>query len=150
MEYINDLLKKRNLGQLVLVVLFVIYLLMGLEIPEPFATIIDTQLGKIIIALIALMLFAYSNPILGILGLVVAYTLIQNATATTGLGALAKYAPTEEKKWSPFNARHQFPYTLEQEIVKKMASTKFNPTYVKAPYKPILNDTHDASYVNDM
>jgi hypothetical protein len=150
MEQINDLLKKRNMPQLLLVVLFIIYLVMGFETPEPLATIIDTPLGKIIVALMALILFAYSNPILGILGIIVAYVLIQSATEKTGLGALAKYAPTEEKKWSPFNARHQFPYTLEQEIVKKMASTKFNPTYVKAPYKPILNDTHDASYVNDM
>jgi hypothetical protein len=150
MEQINDLLKKRNMPQLLLVILFIIYLVMGYEIPEPLATIIDTPLGKIIVTLMALILFAYSNTILGILGIIVAYVLIQSATEKTGLGALAKYAPTEEKKWSPFNARHQFPYTLEQEMVKKMASTKFNPTYVKAPYKPVLNDTHDASYVNDM
>jgi hypothetical protein len=150
MEYIDDLLKKRNMGQLVLVFLFVLYLLMGTQTPEPLANMIDTPFGKVLVVLIALMLFAYSNPILGILGLVVAYTLIQSATQTTGLGALERYKPTEEKKWSPFNARHQFPYTLEQEVVKKMASTQFNPTYVKAPYRPILDDTHDASYLNTM
>lgn len=150
MEYIQDLLKKRNMSQLVLVILFIIYILMGYETPEVLANIIDTPLGKILVALFALILFAYSNPILGVLGLIVAYTLIQSATAKTGLAALEEYAPTEEKKWTPFSPRHQFPYTLEQEVVKKMASTQFNTDYVKAPYRPILDDTYDASYLNTM
>jgi hypothetical protein len=150
MKYIEDLLKKRNMAQLVLVVLFIIYLSMGYDTPDMLANIIDTSFGKLLVALFALLLFAYSNPILGVLGLVVAYRLIQSATAKTGLAALDEYAPTEEKKWSPFNARHQFPYTLEQEIVKQMASTKFNSSYVKAPYKPMLDDTHDASYISEM
>jgi hypothetical protein len=150
MEYIQDLLKKRNMSQLILVILFIIYLLMGYETPEMIANVVDTPFGKVLVALFALILFAYSNPILGVLGLVVAYRLIQSATATTGLAALEQYAPTEEKKWTPFTPRHQFPYTLEQEIVKKMASNEFNTNYVKAPYRPMLDDTHDASYVNDM
>jgi hypothetical protein len=147
MQYIDNLLEKRNMSQLMLVVLFIIYLVIGLQMPDPLATVIDSPVGKIIVSLIALLLFGYSNPILGVLGIMVAYQLIKSSSEKTGMAALEKYYPTEEKKWSPFNAIHQFPYTLEQEVVKQMASQKFNANYVKAPYRPMLDDTHDASLI---
>ena len=147
MQYIDNLLEKRNMSQLILVILFVIYLVMGLQMPDSVANVIDSPIGKIIVALMALMLFGYSNPILGVLGIMVAYHLIKSSSEKTGLAALEKYYPTEEKKWSPFTPIHQFPYTLEQEVVKQMASQKFNANYVKAPYRPMLDDTHDASLI---
>jgi hypothetical protein len=150
MDNFNDLLKKRNMPELVLIVLFIIYLAMGYETPEVIANLIDTPFGKVLVVLFALLLFAYSNPILGILGLLVAYKLIQSATSITGTAALEKYYPTEEKKWSPFTPAHQFPYTLEQEMVKKMASTDFNTTLVKTPYSPVMDDIHDASYLSEL
>jgi hypothetical protein len=148
MEYINNLLEKRNMSQLILAILFIIYLVMGLKMPDPVANMIDSSAGKIVVALIALLLFGYSNPILGVLGILVAYQLIKASSEKTGMAALEKYYPTEEKKWSPFTATHQFPYTLEQEVVKEMASQKFNDNFVKAPYRPMLDDTHDASLIS--
>ena len=147
MEYLNELLEKRNMPQLVLVILFIIYLLMGYKTPEGVATMIDSSFGKVIVALFALLLFAYSNPILGVLGIFVAYQIIRGASIRTGMAALEQYYPTEEKKWSPFTKQHQFPYTLEQEIVKQMAPQKFNTEYVKATYAPTLDDTYDAEYI---
>jgi hypothetical protein len=148
MEYINNLLEKRNMSQLILAILFIIYLVMGLKMPDSVANMIDSSAGKIVVALIALLLFGYSNPILGVLGILVAYQLIKASSEKTGMAALEKYYPTEEKKWSPFTATHQFPYTLEQEVVKEMASQKFNDNFVKAPYRPMLDDTHDASLIS--
>ena len=147
MEFINNLLEKRNMSQLMLVVLFIIYLIMGYKIPDQLARVIDSSAGKIVVALIALLLFGYSNPILGVLGILVAYHLIKGSSEKTGMAALEQFYPTEEKKWSPFTAIHQFPYTLEQEVVKEMASQKFNANFVKAPYRPMLDDTHDASSI---
>jgi hypothetical protein len=147
MQYIDNLLEKRNMSQLMLVILFIIYLVMDFKMPDLVANIIDSQGGKIVVALVALLLFGYSNPILGVLGIMVAYHLIKSSSEKTGMAALEKYYPTEEKKWSPFTAIHQFPYTLEQEVVKQMASQKFNANYVKAPYRPMLDDTHDASLI---
>ena len=147
MEFLNELLEKRNMSQLVLVVLFIIYLLMGYKTPASVASMIDSTVGKIVVALIALLLFAYSNPILGVLGIFVAYQLVRGASIKTGMAGLEEYYPTEGKKWSPFTPAHQFPYTLEQEMVKKMAPQKFNTNYVKATYKPTLEDTYDAASV---
>ena len=147
MEYFNELLEKRNMSQLVLVILFIIYLVMGFKTPDSVASMIDTTFGKIVVALMALLLFAYSNPILGVLGIFVAYQLVRGASIKTGMAALEAYYPTEEKKWTPFTPANQFPYTLEQEVVKKMAPQKFNTNYVKATYKPTLDETYDAASV---
>ena len=147
MEYIDKLFEKRNMSQLVLVILFLIYLILGLKMPDSVANIIDSSVGKIVVCIAALLLFGYSNPILGVLGILVAYQLIKSSSEKTGMAALEKYYPTEEKKWSPFTPTHQFPYTLEQEVVKQMASQKFNSNFVQAPYSPVLDDTHDASII---
>jgi hypothetical protein len=145
MDYFRDLFTKKHMPELVLSVLLALYLVMGYQVPEGVATMIDSTVGKIVVVVVALMLFAYSNPVLGILALLVAYQLIKGASVKTGMAGLEEYYPTEAKKWSPFTPTHQFPYTLEQEVVKKMTTQKFNTEYVKAPFRPTLDDTHDAS-----
>jgi hypothetical protein len=98
MEYFN----KKHMPELLLSVLFVVYLVMDFKMPESVATIIDTPIGKIAVGLVALLLFGYSNPVLGVLALLVAYQMIRRASVKTGMAGLEEYYPTEEKKWSPF------------------------------------------------
>ncbi len=148
MDYFGTLFEKKNMPELVLVVLFALYLILGYQIPEGVANIVDSTIGKIIVVVVALMLFAYSNPVLGVLALLVAYQLIKSSSVKTGMAGLEEYYPTEAKKWGSFTPAHQFPYTLEQEVVKNMTTQKFNTEYVKAPYRPTLDDTHDASPLN--
>ena len=145
MDSLKDLFTKKNMPELVLVSLFVLYLVMGYQMPEQVATIVDSTIGKIVVVLVALMLFSHSKPILGILALLVAYQLIKSASVKTGMAGLEEYYPTESKKWTPFTPTNQFAYTLEQEVVKKMTTQKFNTEYVKAPFRPVLDDTHDAA-----
>lgn len=140
-----DYFDKKHMPELVLSVLFVLYLVVGFKLPDGVATMIDSTAGKISVVLVALMLFAYSNPVLGVLALLVAYQLVKSASVKTGMAALEEYYPTEAKKWSPFTPIHQFPYTLEQEVVKNMTTQKFNTEYVKAPFRPTLDDIHDAA-----
>jgi hypothetical protein len=89
------------------------------------------------------------HPILAVLALFVAFDLIRRSTLTTGLDALQKFAPSEEKKSSQFSAFNQFPYTLEQEVVAKMAPVMQSGSSIsQASFKPLLDDLHDASPVN--
>ena len=147
MNIFKNLFETKNLNQLILVILFIIYLIFRVRMPLPVANIIDNVYSKIIIAILALILLAYSNPILGILGLLVAYELIKRSAMQSGNSALDKYYPTEEKKWSPFSATNQFPYTLEQEVVKNMAPV-VNPANNKALYSPVLDNLYDAAPIN--
>jgi hypothetical protein len=149
MDHFSNLFKKQKMGELVLIILFIIYLIMGYKTPEPIANAVDTLVGKIVILFIVISLFVYTNPILAVLGLFVAFDLIRRSTMTTGIDALKKYQPSEEKKMSQFTAYNQFPYTLEQEMVKKMAPiVQSGSTLKKASYRPLLENLYDASPVN--
>ena len=145
MEFVNELFEKRNMPQLVMIALFLVYLIMGYKMPDHFAGAVDTTLGKILVVMASLMLFAYSNPILGVIGIMVAYQLIRSAGEKTGTSALDRLRSVQSKKWSPFTETNQFPYTLEQEVVKQMTTQNFNENYVKPPYAPLIEDTYDAS-----
>jgi hypothetical protein len=136
-------------SEIVLIVLFIIYLTLGLKTPQPIANVIDTLVGKIVIFIIVIFLFMHANPILAILSLFVAYDLIRRSSMTTGIDSLKKYAPSENKKMSQFTAYNQFPYTLEQEVVAKMAPIiKSGMSINQSSYKPMLDNLHDASPIN--
>jgi hypothetical protein len=149
MDSFSELFKKEHISELVLAILFIIYLIMGYKTPEPIATMVDTLVGKITIIIIVIYMFINLNPILAVLALFVGFDLIRRSSITTGIDALKKYAPSEEKKQSQFTAYNQFPYTLEQEVVKKMAPIiQSGSSLTTASYKPILENLYDASPVN--
>ena len=149
MESFSSLLKKEHMGELVLVVLFIIYLIMGSKTPEPVAGMVDTLVGKIVIIITIIYLFMHANPILAVLALFVGFDLIRRSSMATGIDALQRFAPSEEKKASQFTAFNQFPYTLEQEVVAKMAPVmKSGSSLSQASYKPLLDNLYDASPLN--
>ena len=148
MEGFSELFKKENMSQLALAILFIIYLIMGYKTPEPVANVVDTLVGKIVILITVVALFMHANPILAVLSLFVAFDLMRRSSEETGIDALKKYLPTEEKKSSQFTAFNQFPYTLEQEVVKKMAPIVQSGSSLSKPsYKPLLENLHDASAI---
>jgi len=150
MDSFQNSFKKKNMGELLLGILFIIYLIMGYKTPTFLANVVDNIYGKVVVILAALLLFANTNPILGVLGFFVAYMLITNSEKVTGTFGLNNYLPTEKKKYTALTKYNQFPYTLEQEVVKKMAplnkaDTSGSNTYT---FNPVLDDLHDAAPVN--
>ena len=146
MDNFKNLFQKDNLGELSLTILFIIYLIMGYKLPHEVSNRISTPIGKIGVILIAISLFIYCNPILGIIALFVAFDLIMRSRATTGIDALKQYGPSQARMDSQFNAMNQFPYTLEQEVVKKMAPIPYtNSLTHQVSFTPLLNNLHDAS-----
>lgn len=146
MKVLNELFQKNHNTELILVIVFILYLVLGLKTPDIVANLVDNLIGKITIILIVLYLFLYANPILAVLSAFVAFDLMRRSSETTGIDALKKYAPSEEKKMSQFTAFNQFPYTLEQEVVAKMAPLVHNSYPINnASYKPMLNKLYDAS-----
>ena len=149
MESFKGFLKKEHMGEFILIVLMIIYLILGFKTPEMIATMVDNVIGKVVIILIVIYLFMHANPILAVLAALVAFDLMRRSNDATGLGALSAYAPSEKKKMSQFTAFNQFPYTLEQEVVAKMAPIVRSGSSLTPPsYKPLLDNLHDASPIN--
>lgn len=148
MDSFKELLKREHMGEFVLIVLMIIYLVMGFRTPELIAHMVDHIIGKVVIIVIIVYLFMYSHPILAVVAALVAFDLMRRSSESTGLGALQAYAPSEEKKMSQFTAFNQFPYTLEQEVVAKMAPiVRSGSSLSGASYKPVLDNLYDASPV---
>jgi len=149
MNTLTELFKKEHTGEFILIILIIIYLILGFKTPEIIAVMIDNVIGKVVIILIVIYLFMHANPILAVLAALVAFDLMRRSNDVTGLGALAAYAPSEKKKMSQFTAFNQFPYTLEQEVVAKMAPiVRSGSSLNAASYKPLLDNLYDAAPLN--
>ena len=145
----NKLFKQQKMEEVVLSVIFLIFIFSDFKPPELVSSVIDTFFGKLIVILFTISLFFYVNPILSVLGVFVAFFLIKRSSIVNGSFGLQYYMPSEEKKTSQFTAFNQFPYTLEQEIVKKMAPIhKIEFMESKPTFKPLLDNLHDASMLS--
>jgi hypothetical protein len=112
---------------------------------------VDSLVGKIVMFVVVIYLFLHANPLLAVLALFAAFDLMRRSSVATGIDALQKFAPSEEKRTSQFTAYNQFPYTLEQEVVAKMAPmVSAGSSLTQASYKPLLDNLYDASPVTKM
>jgi hypothetical protein len=149
MNSFSSLLKKEHRSQLILTIILIVYLILGLQTPQPVAFLVNNMVGKIVIFLIVIYMFLHMNPILAVISLVAAFDLIRRSSNTVYNNLLQTYIPSEENKMGQFTAFNQFPYTLEQEVVKKMAPIVQSGSVLnKASYQPLLDNLYDASPVN--
>ena len=145
----NQLYERKNIGQLILIILFLIYLVIGYKTPHDLAILIDNIWGKVIIIIIAIVLFAVCNPILGILGFFVAYKLIMTSNIESGNYGKQNYVPTEAKKYANMINNNQYPYTLEQEIVKLRAPIfDYNSDTTTYSFTSTLDNQNNAASIN--
>ncbi len=151
MKNIVKALKKQEPSEIVLGILMIIFLFMGYKIPSSISYVIDSFMGKIVMILIVVYMFMYTNPILAVLAVFVVLNIMMNGNNMIFSNTQSiQYAPSEENKASQFTKFNQFPYTLEQEMVKKMAPiAKHGSSLKKVGYKPLLENTYDASPISD-
>ena len=101
-------------------------------------------------------LFLFKNPILAVLSLLVLIDLIRrsnyyNTDMATRIEQILQPGCTDGPEMSqyPFTKFNQFPYTLEQEVVKTMAPiVQSGSVLTKPSFKPFLETDHDASPIN--
>ena len=148
MKNIVKALKKPEPAEVVLGILMIIFLLMGYKMPSSISYAVDSIIGKIVMILIVGYMFVYTNPILASLALLVVVNIMMNGSNFSTSQSI-QYAPSEENKSSQLTKFNQFPYTLEQEMVKKMAPiVKPGNSISKAVYKPLLENTYDATPIS--
>lgn len=134
----------KNNHYLVLTILLSVFIVFDIHVPQALADMIDNPIGKISIAALSLCLLSM-NTLLGVIGLVAAYVLIQRSSDTTGTQAEKDYLPSEAKKKSVLNAMNQFPLTVEEEVIAKMLPMNNQVDYSEPEFKPVLGDTHNAN-----
>lgn len=139
-------LKSQTQHHLVLAILLIIYILVNVQTPHSVATLVDTTLGKVAVSLVALSMFRV-NMVIGVLGLVAGYQLLMRSSLTSGSFAIHHYLPSEASKVIDFSRYNDFPPTLEEEMVKKMAPIVVDSSS-SLDYKPVLDGLHDAAPID--
>ena len=90
----------------------------------------------------------YSNPILAILYVFVAYEMLRRSSNITGRTDLVRYTPSQIKKDAQMSAMNPTKKTtLEEEIVGQMAPIGQSDisTYMSSSFKPVAEKIGSAS-----
>lgn len=154
MKILKSVIKTEQQHQLLLTVVFIIYILFDIQLPHVLANMVDSLTGNIVVALLALSLFVYTTPMLGILGFIVAYIIVTRSSSKKGSVSNKKYIPSEKSKMSnfikyneatEFSKYNDYPNTLEEEMVAQMAPLVKPVENDTSSFKPVLdNDNHAA------
>lgn len=75
--------------------------------------------------------------------------LVNSYYKKTTIYAIKNFLPSEKIKIEDLDKFNDFPITLEEEIVAKMAPPVIVEESANMQYSPILDDNHNASYLND-
>ena len=141
-NYLAELVKEKNHHQLALAVLFVLYISFNIQMPQMIANGVSSMVGNVVVVAVTIALLVYSNPVVGLLSIPVAYLLIERSSQQVKkTSSVAKVMKKEmEKMDSFFNVESQFPKTLEEEIVEKRTMHKSVNDIIPSSYKPLLSE----------
>lgn len=147
---VKKTLKIDNLmgGQLVLLIVFIVYILFNVPTPEPIASLVDSTIGYVVIIALFAIMAVNLNPIITLVGVFAIYLLFKRSSISTGSLAMTKFLPSENVKGQQLTAFNQFPVTLEEEVVQQMAPLQAGPSMGPKTFTPVMNNIHDASFLN--
>ena len=135
--------KKFSALEILVFVLFVIYLVFQIQTPSILIPYISSPFGITFVLIITLLVFFYTNPILGVLSLFVAYEFIRRSMSVVGKVVTVKYTPTQVKKDMEMVAMNPpKAVTLEEDIVSKMAPYGMSESIKMelSSYKPVAEN----------
>ena len=147
---LETFIKNISILEMILFFIFIIYLVFPVQTPDNIAPFIDSSIGLLVLFFLTMYLFLYTQPILGIVFLFVAYELIRRSTKIVKSNALIQYIPSQTKKNKDLIHLNPVPKdNLEEQIVETMAPVgKSSPIIVsESTFQPVLDNSHFAAPV---
>ena len=140
---IPNLFKNMTRIEMTLAVIFALYIALPIETPSMVAPMIDSSLGMLVMFCVTLYLFLYSNPVLGLLYILVAYELLRRSSKVTLRSDIAEYVPSEVKRQAEMVAEQPPAHTtLEEEVISQRApliDSQKGGDYVVSDFKPVAD-----------
>jgi len=143
---LSDFTKSLSPLEIAALVIFIVYIVFPFKTPLFLAGVVNTPIGLLVVLIITLYLFFYTNPILAVVYIFVAYELIRR-TSLVKVAASDNYmvrsSPSEAERtleMTHMNPAHKV--TLEEDVVSKMApATVFQHVESSSGYKPVIEKT---------
>jgi hypothetical protein len=147
---IPKILKSFTNLELILLGCFIVYVVFPISTPSFLAGFIESSLGMLLLFLVTIFLFFYTNPILGVIFIFVAYELLRRSSQISGRTAIIKHTPSQLNKdieMASMNPPKK--ETLEEEIVEQMAPVGKSDMSIYTPssFKPVAESVGTASLV---
>jgi len=140
-----------NLEMLALVIYVAFLITYKIDIPANIAKIVDTLYGNVLVILVFGTFYMSGHPIVGIVGLLVAYELIRRSSNTARIEKVINETQSETQKLQDMKEMNKDqqtnnPPTLEEETVGEIKDFVVgNP--VESSVEPLLHDLHNATNV---
>lgn len=126
--------------------LFLLFIVLDIPVPAVLGTAIHSLAGNMVVLALAVYVFAYVHPFVGIVGLYAAYELLKRSIPV--FTHIPNFAPEERLRDVKKVAPVPIPTTLEEEIVKQRVSKTNSSSHTSgASYKPILEDSGQSSFI---
>lgn len=144
-----DITKNLSPLKIGLLIIFILYLILPIHTPSFIAGAVDSPLGMVALFIIMIYMFFYSDPVLAIIFIFVAYELLRRSSLVSGRTSIIKYTPSQDKKDSDMaamNPTHEV--SVEEEIIRKMApvaSSRMN-SYIETTFKPVAEKVSGSLY----
>jgi uncharacterized membrane protein (DUF485 family) len=148
---IPNLFKSFSQLELLLLVIFILYIVLPIQTPDFLAGAIDSSLGMLTIFIVTVYLFFHVNPILAVVYILVAYELLRRSANRTGRVSMIKYTPTQAKKDAELKALNPpVAETLEEQTIQKMAPIGHSEPsiFTSTTFKPVADNIKNAAFVN--
>lgn len=142
--------KKISTLEIFVFIVFVFYLVFQVQTPTFLMPFISSPFGIVFVMVVTLCVFFYTNPILGVLALFVAYEFIRRSTMVAGKVVTVKYTPTQIRKDLDMVAMNPpKEVTLEEDVVATMAplGVSEQAIYMMTSFKPAAENIHNASTI---
>lgn len=135
---LDNFLKSVSTLEIIVFIIFVVYLVFHIPTPGFLIPVIDSPLGLGIIVVVTIYVFFYTTPILAILSVLVAYELLRRSSVVSGVKyPVTPYLPTQHKKDVVIKQMNPVKkVTLEEEVIQVMAPIGKNDTatFVETSY----------------
>ena len=144
MDFVSSFNKSTPL-EIILIIVFVLYIIFPIPTPAFIASSIDSSLGILVIFCVTVYLFLYTSPILGILYILVGYELIRRSSLVTARSAIIEYTPTQANKDAELEKMNPPQYkTLEEDIIEMRAPVgkSSQMEYVNTSFQPVADSTY--------
>lgn len=130
------------------IVMFISYLALPIQLPEMVAKMVDSPMGTIGIFVLSVYLFFYANPLIAVLFVLVAYEMFRRSSNAAGKAAMVKYTPTQARKDEKMKKMNPVKTTsLEEEVVEQMAPIGKSDmsVFTASTFKPVAENVGGAS-----
>jgi hypothetical protein len=142
--------------EVILLVLFVIYIVFPFKTANYLLPVVNSMVGIILLFCATVIMFSYTNPIVGVVFLFVLYELIRRSSETYGNAnaIIMEYTPSQQNKdnsLKQMNPAKNVP-TVEEEVIAQRAPINAVPVteLVQTSFKPVAEPIKGGSSYNSM